>query len=678
MDDIINNLPTQYNYDFFSYNSEEFLEVSIKQGDEKYTVDSVLVVAVECKTKSLFDINVAPLTTSRDLTRNRNDNIFLAMGRDNIYFLDSESGKPAVFTYYIYQPKELYFQIKAYMGSVKFHTYTNVTLNGDFYDFYIDQSEAEKEKNGYHHVSDFEVDAYNEDVYNGRVAKDFGERNYLIIEAKPQTRSLIFITLNYNEQKETKQLPLGKEVEITLNDYREYTSYFDFLSDTEEVFLSVTSLDPNNGINAYVKTNIIPHGQESIVQYCYSFPNENNYDLKGKTNSITSSLTLRIKNAPKEVREGKAFVRVFIYLKSTGYSYDQKVSLTVSPNIDNYKRIKPMQKRYYYNLVNQEKEKAVFTLTKDYLEDDLFVVEISSCHGNFDYEVTKDIQKKKKKLEKINSKIYESNGKKIIIIQNINEDREYYLSVWTDTDYNGNPFNLLKQKTDANSTEFLFFYYSTESQYYTHTVTHDMFLYDELGKGKIKIQLPELKQRDAYGTEMLFESVTYSLAITDDFKDYQYMESTCFLSKKYEELIERKSKLTGVNYVYNKEDHSFVISGIVRNKKYYVNILIRNLDTNEVLTYKPTIILLDSSHNIKLGIIMVLFIIALLLSFMACEYYKKYKINRMKLNYEINEGGPLPKSLSEIKKAKKMKGEITIEKKKYTSLNEDSNSLNDS
>ena len=64
---IINSLPSQYRKDFKSTFSSQYLRIELNPGTPKYTLDSVLVLATRCKTKSMFDFNVRPLWKSSDI-----------------------------------------------------------------------------------------------------------------------------------------------------------------------------------------------------------------------------------------------------------------------------------------------------------------------------------------------------------------------------------------------------------------------------------------------------------------------------------------------------------------------------------------------------------------------------------------------------------------------------------
>jgi hypothetical protein len=54
--------------------------------------------------------------------------------------------------------------------------------------------------------------------------------------------------------------------------------------------------------------------------------------------------------------------------------------------MNNILRLKPQQKKYYFSEIEQTNtERAIFNLKNNNPEDDLMIIEISSCKGNFFY-----------------------------------------------------------------------------------------------------------------------------------------------------------------------------------------------------------------------------------------------------------------------------------------------------
>ena len=57
---------------------------------------------MQYKQKSLFDLSATSLNRNTDVTRNNNDNIYLWLNRENIFYLSSFTGLTTIFCYYIY------------------------------------------------------------------------------------------------------------------------------------------------------------------------------------------------------------------------------------------------------------------------------------------------------------------------------------------------------------------------------------------------------------------------------------------------------------------------------------------------------------------------------------------------------------------------------------------------
>ena len=89
MDKIMKNLPDQKNYDAKNEDNYQFLYMALNEEIPKFTYNSVIVVVMQCKQKSLFDSSEASPNRNTDITRNTNDNIYLGLNRDNLFYLSS-------------------------------------------------------------------------------------------------------------------------------------------------------------------------------------------------------------------------------------------------------------------------------------------------------------------------------------------------------------------------------------------------------------------------------------------------------------------------------------------------------------------------------------------------------------------------------------------------------------
>jgi hypothetical protein len=70
------NLPNQKNYDAKNEGNYHFLYMALNEENLKFIYNSAIVVVIQCKQKSLFDLSAASLNRNIDVTRITNDNIY--------------------------------------------------------------------------------------------------------------------------------------------------------------------------------------------------------------------------------------------------------------------------------------------------------------------------------------------------------------------------------------------------------------------------------------------------------------------------------------------------------------------------------------------------------------------------------------------------------------------------
>jgi hypothetical protein len=316
--------------------------------------------------------------------------------------------------------------------------------------------------------------------------------------------------------------------------------------------------------------------------------------------------------------------------------------------------------------------------------DDLMIIEMSACRGNFIYvlvdsppddsETYTELQKRS-----IESNIYNSNGKKIITVRHL-ESKEYYLMVYgarnsrsieriINEENKKNQNENKEEEDDKAEVELLFYYYTTTEKDYKYLVTKDILnyesIYDSLG---VNIQLPELKRRDTFGRENYVDFMNYTLIISEKKVDYALMESTCYLTK----LMQNKNN--DYDYIQTKlipEKKIFNVEGLLPGKTYYMNILAKNDINGEVITYKPIIFTSSlKERREKIFGIAFLTIVLLIFTILAYNILRKYKIEKAKLSSLEIEKTP-------DRGFKKKNINLNIVKKKYNTLSEDDKSLND-
>ena len=679
IDDILNNLPNSTNNDIFEDDDSEFLFIDLNDDNSKQIYNSIIIVGVQCKQKSLFDLSAAVLDDTIDMTKNIKNTIFLRLNNDNLFYLSPLKGSNT-FIYSINNNQDMSFRVRALLGKAEIHIYTNYT---SYFDSEVEEKDDNSYINNYHHITDLAVDSNikGKKEYFGKVPKLFGYGNYLYFDVKPIENCLINININYNE--EMTSILLNKEI-IGMFKEKNYYAYFDFKIDIEEVIISVTSLNKEKEYNVYLKTNII-NKNEAEDNNKISMPSSENYDIKGTINPITSSLFLRIKNVTKEMRTEHNIIRSFINIESFHNSDDQ-IKILVTPVINSVTRIKPEQNLYYFSDFGQkESEKLIYILknTKS-VEDNLMIIEISSCQGDFKYVITDSPPLDREsyaqlEIRKIPSDIYYLNGKTIITIRNL-EKKEYYLII-----FGANTLDLFineknnenneptKDNKDANNNiDLLFVYYTTNEKNYNYLVTIDLLNIESKGNS-VKINIPELKKRDTSGREKNVDSMNYTLIISNQKKDLTHMSSTCYLTKMQQSNL--MDEMKNIYIEYNKENNAFIIEGLKEGETYYMNILAKNTLTGEIITYRPVVIQFPKSSKI-FRIVGTIFLSVIILIFLCIAFriYRKYRIQKMQLDFvrEEKEKDSLDKKLGDSKNI-----DLEYIKKNYNNLTEENEAIND-
>ena len=132
---------------------------------------------------------------------------------------------------------------------------------------------------------------------------------------------------------------------------------------------------------------------------------------------------------------------------------------------------------------------------------------------------------------------------------------------------------------------------------------------------------------------MNVDTMNYTLIVSDREEDFNYMESTCYLTKLQQK--GSSGKLGLIKALYLKSQNCFYIEGLDPGIAYYMNILARNEKTGEVITYKPIMLVFSAASSGKLKVIVYIFLILGILGFLYGIFtlYRKYRIQKMQLSF---------------------------------------------
>ena len=658
---ILNNLPSQYKKDYKSLYSNQYLTIKLTPRTPKYTLDSVLVLGTRCKSKSLFDFNVRPLWKSGDILRNHEGFAYLSMDRDNVFYISENSDKPINLTLYSITNLAITFEARAISGSAKVHSYVfndEESLN--------DEMNINKIK-GYKHLSEFSVDEKDSKSHFDSISQENSFRQNLFFEVKAKRDCLFSIYLHFNQY--ILPVPMSKETVGKFTDGKFY-AYIELLPEYEQVIFNVDKMHSQSQFSIYVKTKALSSLYFKSM-FTYYAPSTNNYDIKATTNKFNPTLSIKIKNLPKELYEkGKKVISMIYIEPENEITFKDKLNIIAYPNVDHFERITPSPKKYIFSSLSSNKvDTSVFSFKQQEEKDNLLIIEISSCKGNLGYKLTDSLSSNLGSKNSPHNFVMEEKGKKIIVVK-IEKNVEYYLSVFSlkEDEMIFNDYNIKSEDID-----FLLYYYTTDMFEYASNQFDSKITYDIKGPGNLVLYLPNFEKTNNNIKNKL-EDISVSLIITQNENEFDYMGSICFLTKKIE-YIEEKKSLANYNININKNKNEIEISNLDKNQNYYMNVLVTNQKTGQVfaldpLQVKPFKIVIVFGNNFPIILLLsgIIFLLAIIFYF-----YRKYRITKAIVNYEsndINKLGSIPKSITELKQIHEEKSKKA--KEKYNSLTEDS------
>ena len=391
----------------------------------------------------------------------------------------------------------------------------------------------------------------------------------------------------------------------------------------------------------------ISSSNEQDKLYHYEIPSNTNCDYKERTNEILGAISININNLPiiKENEKNNKFIRALFSIeikkhrnkrrtytrksetspnevadidKIIPVSPQTKVTIAVTAGIDNFKRIDLPQHTYYFSNTslisnsyssygyNNEfrqydgnKEVKIYSLAKRSNEDRKMIIQLHSCSGKFDFKLSKKIVD------------YDNNPNDIPITNNIDEygrnkylidnlrDMNLYLSIKSAQlaqDCNSG------NEKDSNNVEcskelsYLLYYYSLSDREYS-TKKQDLNLKYRYIYGKdsqINIIVTPLGGKDRFNNQREQKDIEYNLFWTKNSTLKEKLDNICYLSqimnKNEEKLINETLTNSDINIIRNIElndKNEYAIENLNSEEVIHVNILARNLRTNELIAYIP-------------------------------------------------------------------------------------------
>ena len=285
-----------------------------------------------------------------------------------------------------------------------------------------------------------------------------------------------------------------------------------------------------------------------------------------------------------------------------------------------------------------------------------------------------DIYMESKIIEKIKElfpshSIYSEEKGKKVILAHIGRNIEYYLSVFG---LKEDQMLFSDSEIIYEGVEFLLYYYTTTSQEFKQINFDSKLSYNIKGPGHIILHLPNLETVNAKNGKNKLEDLTVSAIITTNKNEFDYMNSICYLTKKYE-FIEQQKLYRNYTISTNKNNNQIEIQNLDKDQYYYINVLVTNKKTGQIFALDPLQVkpkkIIEIDHLPSTLLIIAIAALCVVIIY----FYRKYRVTKALVNYEsndINNMGTLPKSITELKMMQEEKNKEA--KEKYNSLTEDS------
>jgi hypothetical protein len=343
------------------------------------------------------------------------------------------------------------------------------------------------------------------------------------------------------------------------------------------------------------------------------------------------------------------------------------------PNVDHFSRINPTPRKYIYSsLSSKDADTTVFSLKQQESTDNLLVIEISSCRGNFGYKLTNSLANSVTRTSSFQNFGFDEKGKKVILTT-IQRNVEYYLSI-----YGLKEDEMLFSDYDlrVEAIEFLLYYYTTDSKGYSETTFDSKLNYRLKGPTTLLLSLPNLEIVNSQGVRNKLDDLNITVIITQNQNEFDYMNSICYLSKKYDYIQENKL-YQNYTITINNNKNLIQIDNLETGQIYYLNVLITNKKTGQIFSLDPIQVKMNRIYITFNNAPIVLLSIAItILGFLILYFYRKYKVTKAIVNYQSNDirnMGSIPKSITELKQMETEKNKLA--KEKYNSLTEDSGQI---
>ena len=703
---------TQYQFSNALTGKRNYLKVTVE--GNRYSQDSLVLLTFICSQKTDVEITAASLQFSPMIgfiDPNRENMFYIKYNESLSYYKQEES----LFGFFSSNDESLIYEIHAYIGSARVTIFTNESIYDDNneiikFDYnHIAEFNIRAERS-----EEFSfIKTFTESYFNS-IKNNLIYNKNVYFKIKPMSDFGFYIQVNYDHTWVTP--PIGETKSFLINNKNKMYGYFDISPEFSNVELSLT-LDEfiQKKIKVYVKIIVWEKDAKKISQsneedklYHYEIPDQSNYDYKGKSDEYIGAVNFNLNNLPiiSETEQKTKFIRALFsievkkitpkkrakqpYVNNYENNYEDndiindyndinsrnapnninrenpnivinpttKITITITPGIDNFKRIDLPQHTYYFsntsliqnynynyntNLKTKtydgNKEVKIYSLDKRSNEDRKMIIQVHVCKGKYNFKITKKIVEYDNNPNEIKvSQNSDEYGRSKYLIENL-KDKHIYLSIKSAQ----NPNECINGKDVngdlcSNELSYLIYYYSlTDNEYSAKKQYLNLRsnINDTDSINQIKIGMTPLSGMDRFKNIREQNNIEYNIFFTSDASLLDKLDNICYLSQILSITDSSDFNITTVNNISViknielDERNEYLINNLNEyniTNKLYVNVLARNLKTNELIAYVPLSVFLEKpSWGFKKFFVSILVICLLVLVVYVTHNYLKTK-----------------------------------------------------
>ena len=657
----------------------------MKIPEKKYSIDSIILMTFICGEKTDVEITASPLVNSGDYR-------YIIPERENIFYikynetLSQSKQLETILNFYSYKEEDLIYEFHVYLGAAKIHIYTNDSkwnnVTNDFSYEYIHISDfiikAQNEQN------EIKYQKYFIDEYFNTINKNMAKGKTILFSIKPLNNFGFYLQINYD--KSWVNVPMGKDKSYFIKNKIMY-GYFDIYEEFTSIEMSINLKDHMNKkatIYLKLKEDDKIKNFETRLKH-YEIPENNNYDYTSETDNYFGVMNININNIPiiKKEDKDKKIMRALFIIRITniinnnddlqnieninnngnnnnyksGINYrpflyrpitpwntkygldfdkDSTINILITPGQNNYKRIDTTPYTFYFSntsLIKNEnnkydgsKEIKIYSLDKIGDKDTKMIIQINSCSGDYDIKISSKIVNSNENTNDIPYKrLSRKYGRKIFVLNNL-KHKHIYLSI--------KPKNNRKECNNINNStkcptelSYLLHYYSaTEQQYNNAEPIRKMIANKGKKEGQIVLTLPKLREFDYHNNYIDKNYMEYNLFWSHNKNFSSHMESICYLGRLLEKNDEKDINI--IKNIQLNDKNQLVFENVDYEKIIYINVLARNLKSNELILYHPIkgIVEMTNTFSKKIFYFIAIFFLCIII-FISYRYYQKEKYN---------------------------------------------------